>query len=70
LRRANSFVRACLDSSAHRTEVIALYSTDGYQEPPAFNNNPDADYSFEKWLNSKDHALDAPMNPSRWARSG
>jgi GNAT superfamily N-acetyltransferase len=39
-----------LDTSAHLTEAIALYRSAGYEEIPAYNDNPYAAHWFRKAL--------------------
>lgn len=39
-----------LDTSRHLPEAIALYRRDGWSEMPRYNDNPHADFFFEKML--------------------
>jgi ribosomal protein S18 acetylase RimI-like enzyme len=41
---------ARLETNRHLTEAIALYRSAGYAEVPAFNDEPFADFWFEKPL--------------------
>ncbi|WP_051294364.1 GNAT family N-acetyltransferase [Gemmobacter nectariphilus] len=47
------YARLRLDTSRHLAEAIALYRRDGWAEIARYNDNPYADFFFEK-------ALDAP----------
>ncbi|MDQ2728611.1 MAG: hypothetical protein M3Y91_12285 [Actinomycetota bacterium] len=49
-RLGSSLVR--LDTHRSLNEAIALYHRAGYREVAAFNNNPYADYWFEKHLDT------------------
>lgn len=42
------YTRLRLDTSRHLTEAIALYRRDGWAEIPRYNDNPYADFFFEK----------------------
>lgn len=44
------YTRLRLDTSRHLTEAIALYRRDGWTEIPRYNDNPYADFFFEKEL--------------------
>lgn len=51
-RAARDFGYTCLrlDTSRHLAEAIALYRRDGWIEIPRYNDNPYADFFFEKRL--------------------
>ena len=48
--RARGYPHLRLDTSRHLTEAIALYSKDGWKQISRYNDNPYADYFFEKRL--------------------
>lgn len=54
--RALGATRLRLDTSRHLPEAFALYSRGGWLQVPRYNENPEADYFFEKSLQTSGSA--------------
>jgi len=62
--RSLGATRLRLDTSRHLPEAFALYSRSGWTQVPRYNDNPEADFFFEKRLQAAGSASGPDRGPS------